>query len=163
MPGFLRLLSFLDILAHKNPGMRILQLDSGIVPLTRQMINSISTNSKDGQVEPRYAQFHITGSFKEGLDSVQEACQSYAPWLGFYELDIEKDLEIQGFSNPGTYDLIVASTVRLSKMIHSRNILSSLANCFLFPEGVMEVLGHSEGSCQYSQIIENVSDMRHDF
>ncbi|KAI1488341.1 polyketide synthase [Biscogniauxia mediterranea] len=114
---FSQLSSYVDVLAHKNPGMRFLEVGAGTGGATRSVMDTLS---RKGQ---RYDHFDFTDLSPAFFEEAREVFQKNLGRMSFRVLNIEKNPLDQGFE-AGTYDIIVASNV-----LHAtKNIEATLRN-----------------------------------
>ena len=101
--------AYLDLLAHKDPGMKVLEIGAGTGGMTRQVLHALKVSSFKDDLA-RYSQYvftDISGAYFEKAEA------DFAPShqnLKFKTLNIEADLEEQGFEQ-GSYDVIIAGLV----------------------------------------------------
>lgn len=99
---------YVDVLAHKNPAMKILEVGAGTGATTRFMLDALTTQTPNG-VYSRFSQYDftdITGSFLEAAEDEF----GNLPKTRFRVFDVEDDPESQGYEEH-TYDLIIAANV----------------------------------------------------
>ncbi|KAI8628041.1 polyketide synthase [Xylariaceae sp. FL1651] len=108
------LLKYLDILAHKNPTMKILEIGTGANSTTKDILSAL------GQ---RYMQYHITDASSASPDNSQIILSDDR--VSFQVLDVEKDPAQQGFE-AGTYDTVLMT----ANLGLTANIDSVLGNVF---------------------------------
>ncbi|KAI1490502.1 putative polyketide synthase [Biscogniauxia mediterranea] len=110
-----------DILAHKNPGMKVLEIGAGTGSTTRIMLETLITQTPTGSYA-RFSQYDFTdisGSFLESAETEF----GELPKMQFGLFDVEKDPAGQGYDEH-SYDLIVAANV-----LHAtKSLQNSLAN-----------------------------------
>lgn len=99
---------YLDILAHQNPNMKILEIGAGTGGSTAKMLRTLKTRD-GGQSESRYSSYSFTDISQSFFETAQGDFRDY-PRLLFSALDIESDPVTQGYS-ANSYDLIVAANV----------------------------------------------------
>ncbi|KAJ4195592.1 Highly reducing polyketide synthase gpy1 [Fusarium falciforme] len=102
-----KLLSVAELLAHKNPNMRILEIGAGTGGATTELLRGFSRAGGPNA----YQSFTFTDISAGFFD---KAKKKFAEWdrIEFKTLDIEKDLSQQGFTeNLEKYDLVVAANV----------------------------------------------------
>ncbi|KAK3994454.1 hypothetical protein QBC44DRAFT_286263 [Cladorrhinum sp. PSN332] len=117
--AYSKLSRYLELLAHKEPRLNILELGSGTGGATRPMLAAL----RGKHAVPSYIKYHFTDVSTAFLSSAQEAFKEYNN-LEFNLLDIEKDPIAQGFEE-ASFDIVFASNV-----IHAtRNVTESLQNC----------------------------------
>lgn len=125
--AYAKLEKVVELIAHKEPRLNILELGSGTGGATRPMLAAL----RGKHAVPNYRKYHFTDVSTAFLSAAQEAFKDYHN-LEFNLLDIEKDPTAQGFEE-GSFDIVFASNV-----IHAtRNVTESLRNCkkLLRPEG----------------------------
>ena len=126
-----QLLRIIDLLAHKEPRMKILEIGGGTGGATRQIMGALFGKT----TYKRYASYtftDVTTSFLSFAEAEFAACNG----MIYETLDIQKDPRSQGYQS--TYDLIIASQV-----LHAvSNITHSLQNArkLLKPGGKMVLL-----------------------
>jgi hypothetical protein len=94
--------TYLDTLAHKNPGLKILEVGTGTGGMTKQVLAAFQSGEIPGWA--RYAQYDyidISGSY---FEKVEETLGDGPRKFKFKLLNIEHDPIKQGFES-GTYDL----------------------------------------------------------
>ncbi|KAM7184266.1 KR domain containing protein [Rhypophila sp. PSN 637] len=109
---------YMDLLAHQNPGMDILEVGGGTGSATRRMLHALAMPTSDSST-PRHLRcrlYHFTdisGAFAEAARD--EFVPLYHPGqLAFSRLNIENDPREQGFGGSDSdarYDVIVADNV----------------------------------------------------
>ena len=126
-----QLLIIIDLLAHKNPRMKILEIGGGTGGATRQILELLFGKT----LFKRYASYtftDVTTSFLSFAEGEFVACNG----MIYKKLDIQEDPQSQGYES--TYDLIIASQV-----LHAvSDITQSLQNVrkLLKPGGKMVLL-----------------------
>lgn len=100
---------YLDMLAHKMPGMKILEVGAGTGGMTRQIVSSL-TIFEEGMGVPRYAQYDYTDISGSYFEKAKKKLGPGIQRINFQSLNIEDDPVEQGFQ-AGTYDLVVAGLV----------------------------------------------------
>ncbi|KAI9740047.1 MAG: polyketide synthase [Claussenomyces sp. TS43310] len=99
---------YVDALAHKKPGMKILEVGAGTGATTRTILHTLVTQTPNG-VYTRFSQYDftdITGTF---LESAEDEFGGL-PKMRFRLFDVEEDPTEQGYEER-SYDLIVAANV----------------------------------------------------
>ncbi|KAI0913626.1 hypothetical protein F4823DRAFT_20589 [Ustulina deusta] len=105
-----RLRTFLDLLAHENPNLRILEVGAGTGGMTRHILSALRgfEEQKGGSWFAEYTYTDLSPAFFE------QAIEKFAPLGGdrlqFRQLDLERDPTEQGFSE-GAYDVVIAGSV----------------------------------------------------
>ncbi|KIH89316.1 polyketide synthase [Sporothrix brasiliensis 5110] len=103
---------YVDLLAHKNPHMRILEIGAGTGGATLPLLHALGGGGDgDGRnTLPRFASYDVTDISSGFFEAVQAKTQPWASLLRFRRLDIERDPVAQGVA-AGAYDLVVAANV----------------------------------------------------
>ncbi|CAG8957353.1 hypothetical protein HYFRA_00010779 [Hymenoscyphus fraxineus] len=96
---------YLDCLAHKRPGMKILEVGAGTGATTELILESLMGCSK----VPRYSRYDFSDISASFLEKAQETFSEHSS-MGFRVLDIERDICEQGFEG-GSYDLLIAANI----------------------------------------------------
>lgn len=99
-----------DALAHKRPGMRILEIGAGTGGTTVPLIETLSRHGHGEDGTPRFEHYTFTDISPSFFEKAQEMFKDHSSRMSFRVLDIEKDPIKQGFEAEG-YDLIVAANV----------------------------------------------------
>lgn len=97
---------YLDLLAHQNPNMKILEIGAGTGGTTAKLLQTLSTHHGG---ELRYSTYSYTDISPSFFESARAEFKKY-PGLLFSALDIESDPVAQGYTAE-SYDLIVAANV----------------------------------------------------
>lgn len=100
---------YLEALAHKNPGLKVLEVEAGVGAITALILKTLSSHGEQESGTPRYSQYDFTDVSTSFFGKAQKAVEAY-PRINFSALDIESDPGTQAFAL-GSYDLIVATTV----------------------------------------------------
>lgn len=96
-----------DLLAHKAPDMKILEIGAGTGGATLPIMQILSEG--DGMA-PRFAHYTYTDISLGHFEKAAEKFAQWTPWMTFAKLNIEEDPMSQGFEEGG-YDLVVAAGV----------------------------------------------------
>lgn len=100
---------YLDALAHKNPGMKVLEVEAGVGAISTLILKTLISHGEQESGTPRYSQYDFTDISISFFAKAQKAVEAY-PRIKFSALDIESDPRTQAFELT-SYDLIVAATV----------------------------------------------------
>jgi predicted O-methyltransferase YrrM len=100
--------AYVDLLGHKNPQMRILEIGSGTGGATLPLLEALG-GGKDGSL-PRFVSYDVTDISTGFFEKVQEKVGDWKDLIHYRKLDIEQDPADQGLE-VGTYDLIIAANV----------------------------------------------------
>lgn len=96
-----QLLGYLDLLSHKNPQLKVLEIGAGTGSITRHVLQGLNTHFR------RYDYTDISGAF---FEKAREKFADFAPKINYSVLDIETDPVSQGY-DAKSYDVIVAAWV----------------------------------------------------
>lgn len=98
---------YVELLAHKNPNMKILEIGGGTGGASLPVLEALG--GQDGS-SPRFANYTFTDISIGFFEKAKEKLKSWAPFMTYSKLNIEEDPMEQGFEEAG-YDLIIASNV----------------------------------------------------
>ncbi|KAG8359240.1 Compactin diketide synthase mokB [Fusarium venenatum] len=100
-----KLRSVAELLAHKNPNMKVLEIGAGTGGATTEMLNGFS-NAGGSNAYQSFTFTDISAGFFD------KAKKKFSAWdrMDYKTLDIEKDISEQGFGSE-KYDLVVAANV----------------------------------------------------
>ncbi|CAL5866784.1 uncharacterized protein PFLUO_LOCUS994 [Penicillium psychrofluorescens] len=132
-----RMAAFIDLLAHKNSSMNILELGAGTGSGTAPILSALGKQGGHEGATPRFSSYTFTDISPSFFEKAKVQFAEYADRMIFQTLDIERDPEDQGFE-PGKYDLVVAAT-----MVHATEcIAESLARArrLLKPGGYLVII-----------------------
>nr|ALQ32787.1 putative polyketide synthase [Fusarium bulbicola] len=123
--GYDRMVAYIDALAHKNPALRVLEVGAGTGGATRPILKCLTTQGNGETGTPRFSHYAFTDISIGFFENAREMFKDSAARMSFRALNIEDDLEQQGFSGPGEqYDVICAANV-----IHAtKNLEATLSN-----------------------------------
>lgn len=123
-PCMARLRAFLDVLVHKNPGAKFLELGAGTGAMTHQLMKTLTTHGDGETCNPRYGRYDYTDLSPFFFGAAQDKYRSHRGRMQFKTLNIETDPEAQDFEC-GTYDAVFAAAV-----LHATSDLATtLKNC----------------------------------
>ena len=102
---------YLEIVAHKNPNIRILEIGSGTGGTTANIL-SLLTRDPDGVPggSPRFSFYCYTDITQPFFEKAQEDFQRHQSRMTYGILNIELDPKSQGYESED-YDLIIAANV----------------------------------------------------
>ena len=104
---YAQLSRYIDLLAHRNPDMKILEIGAGTGGATLPVLTALG--GQDGN-SPRFSNYTFTDISTGFFEKAQEKFKTWVPFMNFAKLDIEADPTEQGFKEGG-FDLIVAANV----------------------------------------------------
>ncbi|KAL4970542.1 type I polyketide synthase [Aspergillus stella-maris] len=109
--GLKRFSTYLDLLSHHNPQLRIVEVGAGTGSMTNIMLRSLGRDDKNPDSnDRRYAQWDYTDISRSFFGDAQDEFRAEGDRMRFRTLDIGLDPEGQGFEI-GSYDVVVASLV----------------------------------------------------
>ena len=109
--NYQKIATYVDLLAHKNPNQRILEIGAGTGGATAPIMHALGPHDPSERHDtPRYDQYVYTDVSMGFFQEAKERFRSQSDRIVFKILDIEKDPPDQGFEAE-KYDLIVASCV----------------------------------------------------
>jgi acyl transferase domain-containing protein/NADPH:quinone reductase-like Zn-dependent oxidoreductase/SAM-dependent methyltransferase len=100
----------MDILAHKHPGLKVLEVGAGTGGTTAHVINPLLVHGQEEHGTPRCSRYDFTDISPAFFEKAQGDFKDYSSRMKYKVLDIEKDVLMQGFE-AGAYDLVVAANV----------------------------------------------------
>ncbi|GFN16497.1 type I Iterative Polyketide synthase (PKS) [Aspergillus tubingensis] len=99
---------FMDLMAHTNPGMNILEVGAGVGVATKACLEALGASGHASG--SRYARWDYTDISRSFFGKAATKFGEEGSRMQFKKLDIEEDPEQQGFE-AGSYDMIVAGWV----------------------------------------------------
>ena len=106
---------YFDLLAHKNPHLKVLEIGAGTGGATLPIIEAIGGGDAG---LPRLTKWHFTDISSSFFDAAKEKLERWSHLVSYAKLDIETDPEKQGFEI-GSYDVVVAANVlHATKSMH---------------------------------------------
>ncbi|KAF2463891.1 reducing type I polyketide synthase [Lindgomyces ingoldianus] len=94
-----------ELLAHKNPNMKIAEIGAGTGGTTSVILDSLVHGTTS-----RFSQYDYTDISASFFESAKGMFETYAPKIRFKTFDVEQDPIKQGFQL-GSYDLLIAANV----------------------------------------------------
>lgn len=109
--NYSKLAAYVDLLAHKNPSLSILEIGAGTGGATEPVLRALGPKNQGHEHStPRYDQYAYTDISPGFFEDARTRFRTHTDRLVFKILDIEKDPLLQGFE-ASKYDLIIASCV----------------------------------------------------
>ena len=105
-----RLTTFLDLAAHENPALRILEVGAGTGGVTGHVMCALR-DREERTGAPSFAEYTYTDVSPMFLEGAKKRWAELQGRMSFATLDLEKDIAGQGSLEPGSYDLVVAGCV----------------------------------------------------
>ncbi|KNG81069.1 putative polyketide synthase [Aspergillus nomiae NRRL 13137] len=101
---------YVDLLAHSNPQMNILEVGAGTGCATAALLRILRNDNEQKSMNPRYAHWEYTDISRLFLGDAAKHFASEGSRMAFKLLNIEEDPADQGFEY-ATYDLLLACMV----------------------------------------------------
>ncbi|KAK4183162.1 hypothetical protein QBC35DRAFT_125003 [Podospora australis] len=119
--AFPMLRAYLDVLVHKDPGLKFLEVGAGTGATTSMVLDMIANPENGGH---RYGEYVFTDISSFFFSAAQERFQCCEDKMQYLTLDVENpDLAAQGFEGK-QYDVLVAAHV-----VHAtKDLVATLAN-----------------------------------
>lgn len=105
-----RLAAYVDALAHKNPGMKILEIGAGTGGITHPMLETLTYHKREDATGIRFSSYDFTDISPSFFEKAKETFHYAVDRMTFKVLNVENDPVQQGFE-PEQYDIVVASNV----------------------------------------------------
>ncbi|KAL2059966.1 hypothetical protein VTL71DRAFT_10121, partial [Oculimacula yallundae] len=102
--------AYIDIMAHANPNLKVLEVGAGTGSSTGQILPFLSYDMGNGKHVNRFSEYAYTDISPGFFERARERFQPHAKYMRFQKLDLEFDPVGQGFE-AGTYDVVVAGNV----------------------------------------------------
>ncbi|OBR04783.1 Beta-ketoacyl synthase domain-containing protein [Colletotrichum higginsianum IMI 349063] len=99
---------YVEMMAHKNPNMRILEIGGGTGGASLPVLQALGGGA-DGSA-PRFESYTFTDISAGYFEKAREKLAPWVPFMEFARLNIEEDPAAQQFEE-GAYDLVIASNV----------------------------------------------------
>ena len=125
--GFKKLGRYIDITAHKTPGMKILEIGAGTGSTTEIVLGYLSNQEGNNNFASRYSQYDFTDISTSFLEEAQEYFKDNRG-ITYSVLNIEEDPVRQGFEE-GSYDLVIAAHVSVDRLHMYMSFLDSCDLC----------------------------------
>ena len=104
-----RAAAYVELVAHKNPNMDILEIGAGTGTATDPILESLLPEG-DRQGTPKYNSYTFTDISPSFFEKAQARLSHHADRMVYKTLDVEQDPTTQGFEK-GKYDMVVAAAV----------------------------------------------------
>ncbi|KAF1948501.1 ketoacyl-synt-domain-containing protein [Byssothecium circinans] len=143
--------SVLDLAAHQNPHVKILEVGAGAGKATRAALVSLggATSTK------RYSSYTITDSANDAIEAARNEFANFKN-VEFEALDIATEPTPQGFEND--YDLIIASELATDHLRNVRSLLKSSGILVLLKTDGTQELGQVFQSSGFSSQYVELND-----
>ncbi|KAK4695698.1 hypothetical protein P7C71_g2103, partial [Lecanoromycetidae sp. Uapishka_2] len=121
---------YVKLASHKNPQLRILEIGAGTGSATVWILKALGGYDND---YPQCSSYVFTDISTGFFEKAQTKFKAWGNLVSYRSLNIEEDLEAQGFDSNETYDIIVAAGVLHAT--HNMNHTMSQVNRLLKPDG----------------------------
>ncbi|RDL35202.1 uncharacterized protein BP5553_07133 [Venustampulla echinocandica] len=137
---FKRLLKYVDLMAHKNPGMKVLEIGGGTGTFTEYILYTLQHHLDGDAGVLRCRNYDFTDIGSSFIQQAKERFAEYSDKVRFSVLDVETDVVSQGYEAE-SYDLIVAisvihATQTLEKTLHNVRKLLKPGGTLLLQEPI---------------------------
>ncbi|KAL8645570.1 MAG: hypothetical protein Q9226_007241, partial [Calogaya cf. arnoldii] len=105
--SYAQVAEYMDMLAHKTPDMKILEIGAGTGGTTLPVLQAIG--GQEGSA-PRFSSYTFTDISTGFFEKARDKLKPWASVTKFHKLNIEEDPAHQGLENEG-YDVVIASIV----------------------------------------------------
>lgn len=106
------IVAYMDLMAHKNPSLKILEIGAGTGAATTPILQALwcRSDTKEMSTIPRFTQYDFTDLSPNFFDEARQAYKEYGESVSYRTLDIEEDPLEQGFKAQH-YDVVICSLV----------------------------------------------------
>ena len=104
---YAQLAKYVDLLAHRTPDMKILEIGAGTGGATTSVLGVLGGQKG---TSPRFSSYTFTDISTGFFEKAQEKFKPWLPYMTFCKLDIEKD-PVENGCTLGDYDLVIAANV----------------------------------------------------
>lgn len=121
---YLQAARYMDLLAHKNPTLKILEIGAGTGSITTWILDILGGSNGN---YPRFSQYCFTDISPGFFEKANEKFKDWAALMQYKKLNVEEDVIAQGFEQE-TYDVIIAANVlhATHKMDHTMDNVRKL-------------------------------------
>ena len=109
-PSISKLVTYLDLLAHKNPTLKIVEIGASVGNITVPFLETLGRNDRHQTGVPRFSEYMCTDLSPGFLAQAVEQFRDFEGRMAYQVLDIQIDPIRQGFK-AGAYDIVIASMV----------------------------------------------------
>ena len=118
-----KMAAYVDLLAHKNPNMSILEVGAGTGGASAVILNVLG-GSHGSNPTTRFNDYDYTDVSPSFFEAAKERFHHHGNRMSFRVLDISTDPSVQGFESK-KYDLVIASAVLHATENISKTLLNS--------------------------------------
>ena len=108
--AFQKVCRYVDALAHKSPGLKVLEIGAGTGGATKDILHTLMYCGTGESCTPRFAEYTFTDISPSFFEKARDRFKPYINRMVFTTLDIQQDPLQQGFET-AEYDLIIAANV----------------------------------------------------
>lgn len=110
--SYAAIVAYMDLMAHKNPSLKILEIGAGTGAATTPILQALwcRSDTKEMSTIPRFTQYDFTDVSPKFFDEARQAYKEYGELVSYQTLDIERDPIQQGFKAQH-YDVVICSLV----------------------------------------------------
>ncbi|QSZ36869.1 hypothetical protein DSL72_006752 [Monilinia vaccinii-corymbosi] len=112
--------TYIDLLAHKDPTLKILEISAGTGGSTASILNKLGRHGNDEKGEPKLGKYTYTDISPGFFEAASQGFSDFVGVMEFKVLDIERDPIQQGF-NVCEYDVVVDSALITSTLTWPQN------------------------------------------
>ena len=117
------LFRYVDLLRHKNPSLKILEVGAGTGALTNHILKALTAQDEDPPNTLMCSQYDFTDVSGGFMPAASEKFAQFGEKIKYFALDIERDPSQQGAAD-GAYDLIIAGSVRYMHPLFTSKLTS---------------------------------------
>jgi len=122
--NYKKMAAYIDLLAHKNPDLQVLEIGAGTGGATASIIQKLSVHGDNEKGVPRFSKYIYTDISPGFFVEAKKRFSEHVDRIVYRTLDIEKDPLQQGFE-AGNYDVVVAAGVSMTLLSHKSTLLSN--------------------------------------
>ncbi|TGO44377.1 hypothetical protein BCON_0532g00010 [Botryotinia convoluta] len=136
---------YFDLLAHRNPGLNVLEIGSGAGSFTECLMSVLLRYDGTERCTERFNSYHYTDISPSFFEQAREKFGPSTNKIQFRVLDIGGDLVSQGFEE-GSFYLVLAHSVRSQNQLLQESPTHTFQNCrkLLRPGGKVIMLENTQ-------------------
>ncbi|KAI1496579.1 putative polyketide synthase [Biscogniauxia marginata] len=147
--AYIQLQHMIDLLAHKNPKMRILEIGAGTGGATASVLDTLASNT----TFKRFQEYTFTDSSAWCLSDAQTRFSDFRG-VSFQMLDVQEDPVAQGFQ-PHSFDLVIAA----HSLVEHNNLEKALKNIhsLIKPSGTLAIVEVTQARLSFEVLSRTVA------